>query len=327
MLYQKAISAIPTNLVTAAILIAVLWGEFDHHTLVAWGAANGILSAIRLGLVIVYRRKPRPPEDARQWTNAFVAGTVLSGGLVGALGAPLFRSRLLAYRVFVIFILGGLCAGSDRQRVELLARVLHVQPAGSLAGNGRHVGQSRQDRRGDGRYARSVRHCHGVARSPGAASFEESVRLRFEANALLKEKEILLKEVHHRVKNNLQMISSLFNLQAEFISDPGVLEIFRESQARVRAIAMVHQRLYQSSDLSMVDVAGYLRALVVDFVEPSGHDLALDVSIDVEPVGIGIDLAIPCGLAVNELVTNCIKHAFPGRRRGVIRIAGKKITR
>ena len=82
-LYQKAISAIPTNLVTAAILIAVLWGEFDHHTLVAWGAANGILSALRLGLVIVYRHEARPPEKARQWANAFVAGSVLSGGLWG----------------------------------------------------------------------------------------------------------------------------------------------------------------------------------------------------------------------------------------------------
>ena len=89
------------------------------------------------------------------------------------------------------------------------------------------------------------------------------------------------------MKNNLQMISSLFNLQAEFISDPGVLEIFRESQARIRAIATVHQRLYQSSDLSMVDVSGYLRALVADLRRTfAGHDLALDVSIDVEPVGI-----------------------------------------
>jgi two-component sensor histidine kinase len=143
--------------------------------------------------------------------------------------------------------------------------------------------------------------------------------------ASLKQKEILLKEVHHRVKNNLQMISSMFNLQAEFITDPAVLEIFRESQARVRAIATVHQRLYQSSDLSMVDVSGYLRALVIDLRRTfTGHALALDLAVDVEPIGIGIDLAIPCGLAVNELVTNSIKHAFPGRRRGAIRIAGKK---
>jgi PAS domain S-box-containing protein len=149
-------------------------------------------------------------------------------------------------------------------------------------------------------------------------------RAEREIFASLKQKEILLKEVHHRVKNNLQMISSLFNLQAEFINDPAVLEIFRESQARIRAIATVHQRLYQSSDLSMVDVSGYLRALVVDLRRTfAGHDLALDVSVDVEPVGIGIDLAIPCGLAVSELVTNAIKHAFPGRKRGAIRITGK----
>ena len=209
---------------------------------------------------------------------------MLSGGLWGLSALLFFDPDVLAYRVFVIFILGGLCAGSTASAASYLPAFftfnlpallpatvvmlvspdkIHVAMGVTLALNGIAMAS--------------------LARS-GATSFEESVRLRFEANALLREKEILLKEVHHRVKNNLQMISSLFNLQAEFISDPGVLEIFRESQARIRAIATVHQRLYQSSDLSMVDVSGYLRALVVDLRRTfTGHDLALDVSIESSP--------------------------------------------
>ena len=142
----------------------------------------------------------------------------------------------------------------------------------------------------------------------------------------LRQKEVLLREVHHRVKNNLQMISSLFNLQAEFIQDPRALEIFQDSISRVRAIATVHQRLYQSNDLAEVDAREYLRSLVTDLRRTfSGSDLALELVIDIEPLGMGIDTAIPCGLVVNELVTNAMKHAFRETKRGKIRIAGKKI--
>jgi two-component sensor histidine kinase len=331
-LYQKAVFAVPTNLLNAAILIAVLWSAFDHSTLVTWGVANATVTLGRLALVLVYRRRSRPSQSARRWSNAFVAGALASGIVWGLIALLFSEPDILTYRVFEIFILGGLCAGSTASASSSMSSfvafnvpvLLPTTVVMLLSPERVHVAM--------GVTLALFGAAMATLARTGSASFEESMRLRFEANALrsereasLKQKEILLKEVHHRVKNNLQMISSLFNLQAEFITDPAVLEIFRESQARVRTIATVHQRLYQSSDLSMVDVSAYLRALVVDLRRTfTGQDLALDVSIDVEPIGIGIDLAIPCGLAVNELVTNSIKHAFPGRRKGAIKIAGKK---
>jgi two-component sensor histidine kinase len=331
-LYQKAIFAVPTNLLNLGILIAVLWSTFAHSLLVTWGVATALVTFARWALVIAYRRRARPPEQARWWANAFVVGALLSGIVWGLIALLFAEPDIITYRVFEIFILGGLCAGSTASASSSMPafvafNVPALMPATLamlLSSEPVHVAMG------------ATLALFGVAMATlartGGASFQESVRLRFEANALrsereasLKQKEILLKEVHHRVKNNLQMISSLFNLQAEFITDPAVLEIFRESQARVRAIAAVHQRLYQSTDLSMVDVSGYLHALVVDLRKTfTDRDLVLDVAIDVEPIGIGIDLAIPCGLAINELVTNAIKHAFRGRKRGAIKIVGKK---
>jgi two-component sensor histidine kinase len=331
-LYQKAVFAVPTNLLNAAILIAVLWSAFDHSALVTWGVANAAVTFGRMALVVVYRRRPRPPQSARRWANGFVAGALASGIVWGLIALLFSEPDILTYRVFEIFILGGLCAGSTASAMSSMSAFVAFNVPALLPATVVMLLSPERVHVAMGVTLALFGAAMATLARTGGASFEESVRLRFEANALrsereasLKQKEILLKEVHHRVKNNLQMISSLFSLQAELITDPAALEIFRESQARVRAIASVHQRLYQSSDLSMVDVSGYLRALVVDLRRTfTGHDLALDVSIDVEPIGIGIDLAIPCGLAVNELVTNSIKHAFPGRKKGAIKIAGKK---
>jgi two-component sensor histidine kinase len=333
-LYQKATFAVPTNLLNAALLIAVLWSGFDHFMLAIWGAANATIALGRLALVVVYKRKPRSPEHARQWANAFVVGSLLSGISWGVV-VPLFsQPDVLTYRVFELFILGGLCAGSTASASSSMASFVAFNVPVLLPATFVLLLSSERVPVAMGAALALFGAAMATLARASGASFEESVRLRFEAHALrrereasLKQKEILLKEVHHRVKNNLQMISSLFNLQAEFITDPAVLEIFRESQARIRAIATVHQRLYQSSDLSMVDVSGYLRALVVDLRRTfAGQNLVLDISIDVEPMGIGIDLAIPCGLAVNELVTNAIKHAFVDRKKGTIKVDGKKIS-
>ncbi len=142
-----------------------------------------------------------------------------------------------------------------------------------------------------------------------------------ELRASLDEKEVLLKEIHHRVKNNLQIVSSMLNLQLDQLSDAASRDHFKESQTRVRSIALFHEKLYQSKNLARIDIADYLRGLTTDLLTTYGvnpDDVALTVGADDVP--LSVDAAISCGLIVNELVSNSLKHAFEGRARGRIRV-------
>lgn len=139
---------------------------------------------------------------------------------------------------------------------------------------------------------------------------------------LLKEKEALLREIHHRVKNNLQVISSLLSLQAGYIREQSSREMFKESQNRIRTMALVHEQLYRSENLSRIDFSEYLRLLIADLFRLYGVDSTLiKAKLNVMDISLRIDEAIPCGLIVNELVSNSLKHAFPGARGGEIRIS------
>jgi PAS domain S-box-containing protein len=133
--------------------------------------------------------------------------------------------------------------------------------------------------------------------------------------ASLREKDTLLKEVHHRVKNNLQLISSLLSLQCAQIKDKKAIEMLRESQDRIRSLAMIHEKLYRSKSLVGVDASQCVRDLVSHLLSVyKMKDTPVKVQFSVDDIFFGIDTAVPCGLVINELVSNALKHAFRGRR-------------
>jgi PAS domain S-box-containing protein len=137
----------------------------------------------------------------------------------------------------------------------------------------------------------------------------------------LKEREALLKEVHHRVKNNLQVIASLISLQRRQLSDLPSRSALEECQARIHAIALVHERLYQTNDYSEIPFSDYVKSLVHNIsqaVDLRSKSIAL--TLDVDEIVLPVDKAVPCGLIVNELMTNAVKHAYPQRAQGTITI-------
>lgn len=143
-----------------------------------------------------------------------------------------------------------------------------------------------------------------------------------QVRASLKEKEVLLKELHHRVKNNLQIVSSLLNLASASIREERALRVIEESRDRINSMALIHEQLHQSSDLGQLDLGAYIRQLGTRLLRPFRADPSgVILHVDADPVLVTLDVAIPVGLIVNELVSNAIKHAFSGRERGEIRLS------
>lgn len=153
------------------------------------------------------------------------------------------------------------------------------------------------------------------------ADITDRKRVEQELKISLFEKETLLKEIHHRVKNNMQVISSLLRLQSSSIQDPETQAIFRESQDRIRSIALIHEKLYQTHSLSRMDFAEYVRSLAAILIRTYGpRNGSVKMEVQAQPVWMDVNTAIPAGLILNELVSNCIKHAFPNNRVGRIQI-------
>ncbi len=156
----------------------------------------------------------------------------------------------------------------------------------------------------------------GVAADITARKLAEEITKRS-----LNEKELLLKEIHHRVKNNLQIIISLLKLQSKFVYDPRDLEIFNKSRSRVETMSLIHEKLYKSKDISQIDIGVYLKELVSHLLNAykvsSSH---IEFNINAENILMTIDTAIPCGLIVNELINNILKHAFPDGYTGKIEL-------
>jgi PAS domain S-box-containing protein len=218
---------------------------------------------------------------------------------------------------------------------ELVGHVIvdHVHPedrdatAAALAGITRAGAQlTNRYRCKDGRYRwlqwRLVLSADGVIYAV-ARDVTAERELMEKLAASLKEREVLLQEVHHRVKNNLQVISSLINMQARQLGNAVALDALEECRARVEAIALIHDKLYQTNDYASVPFGEYARGLVHSVFQthrPVAGTVELVLDIDGQVV-LPVGRAIPCGLILNELITNAIKHAFPGGKRGTIRVS------
>lgn len=141
----------------------------------------------------------------------------------------------------------------------------------------------------------------------------------------LREKEALLREIHHRVKNNMQVITSILQLQTNYIRDPAAREVFRECQGRIHTMALIHEKLYRSEGLAQIDFKDYLESLVGLLLRSHAtKGTSLRQELQIEPVTLDVDTAIPLGLITNELISNCLKHAFTGRPKGVVRVILRK---
>jgi PAS domain S-box-containing protein len=153
------------------------------------------------------------------------------------------------------------------------------------------------------------------------ADLIEQKRIEAQLTASLCEKEVLLKEIHHRVKNNLQVVASLLYLQSDSFDDPQLLAQFQESQHRIRSMALIHETLYQARDLAHLDFAQYVQALAAYLMHSYTVDEArITLQMHTHEVWLDIDAAVPCGLILNELVSNSLKHAFPDGRPGEIHL-------
>jgi two-component sensor histidine kinase len=160
------------------------------------------------------------------------------------------------------------------------------------------------------------------------AEIKERIEVERQIREMLSEKDILIKEIHHRVKNNLQVISSLLNLQAGQVKDAYTVDILRESQNRVHSMALIHEKLYQSSDLSSINFEAYLHSLVTSLSQTYRLQSSnITVHVQAEQIFLSLDTAIPCGLIVNELVSNSFKYAFPDQKPGTLNVACRPIDK
>ena len=159
-----------------------------------------------------------------------------------------------------------------------------------------------------------------LADSMNKMTYELALSVQKEAE--LREKDILLKEIHHRVKNNMQILSSLLRLQARKVPSDEMKQVLQESETRIRSMGLIHEKLYQTESLSDIDFNGYVKTLVQELQRMyRERAAAVQLKIEMEDARLGLDTALPCGLIINELVSNSLKYGFPDGQEGCILIA------
>jgi two-component sensor histidine kinase len=303
---------------------------------------TGTIKEIFLRMIATYeRRQSNPDAQGLGWDEERLAGQLMvrsrqamADGLhletlvKDGIAATQARINLLILLLILIvtlpltFLLFRMTARISRS-ISTLQRGTEVLGVGNLAhrvrlgGEDELAGLSRA-------FDRMTENLQAVTVSKNELEREVEERKRAEASlqTSLREREVLLKEIHHRVKNNMQVISSLVSFQSDAIDDPAVRSVFDDLRGQVRTMALVHEKLYQSESLARIDFAEYARGLS-GYLERMYGSAASNVRVtfDVDPVLLSVETAVPCGLILNELASNAFKHAFRDGRSGEISIS------
>ncbi|MCW5889537.1 MAG: hypothetical protein KIT14_03200 [bacterium] len=326
--YGQGVASQVVGLFNVALVAVVLWSVAPHAVLLGWVALMVGVSVGRALLAWAYRRTGPGVAAAGAWRRRFVAGAFASGVGWGVAGVLLFPVVPLVHQVFLTYVLGGMAVGAAAVMAPVVTAYWVFLPPITLPvivqlllrGDAMGMSMALMFTACTAMFMNSARQMH--------QSIAESIRLRFEnldlvddLSAAKEQAEVLLTEIHHRVKNNLQVISSLLSLQSRALPSPEARSLFTDSQNRVRSMALVHEKLYQSQDLARVDFGAYARELVSHLAKVYQRDAgAVRVRVDAGAVALPIEQAVPCGLIVSELLSNALKYAFPDGRAGCVEV-------
>jgi two-component sensor histidine kinase len=353
-LYSQGISGVRGSLVAAVILIISLWNDVSHVRLITWIACYTGACGVGEALFHAFNKSSIDDRSIIPWKRRFVALSIVGGVLWGATPLLLFPANSISHQALLTFVLGGMSVGITISHGAVRAAYLPFILAVYAPLIGRYVygGDETHITMGTLLFVFMVYLIGAAGRMQAAVT--ESLRLRFQnqglidvlnrekieteklnenlrsevrerreaeerLRALLDEKEILLREIHHRVNNNLQVVSSLFRLQSRHIGKKSPEDILSDSQNRILSMALIHEKLYKSKDLANIECKVYIESLLSQLFQSHGvAENRITLTKDVEQVFLPLDLAMPCGLIINEIVSNCLKHAFPNGNKGSI---------
>lgn len=355
--YNRAGIAVIGTVINASILTYILWGLIPASILVVWLALTLATTGARFMLIEHFRGSADTIRNLAIWKRWLVLGLAVSGALWGASGIFLFPVESTAHQAFIAFLLAGMVAGAvgvfspvmpaflafsipallpitirfiligDPMHLAMafmtmLFGVLTFATAKRLNASTRELVMLKETfaNRLTQRTAELQRLNDQFRLEIAERKKTEQVLKTTEAQIAksLEEKTILLQEIHHRVKNNMQVIVSLMHLQAAQIEDQRLKLSFREASSRVNAMALVHNILYESDPISEIDLSDYFKRLTGILIRMYNAD-GIQITISADGCRLNMDQAIPCGLIINELISNALKHAFP-EQSGRIRI-------
>jgi two-component sensor histidine kinase len=361
-IYNRATIGLIATAVNATILVYILWDLISVKVLVVWYILTLVSMILRFVQVKLFRRKSDHKKDIRFWALLMVIGIGISGLLWGSTAIFLFPVESTAHQASIAIVLAGMVAGAVGVfspimivflvftipaltpifiRFIMIGDVLHLALSCMTLVFGiltfitaKHINSTIQklillrlnfsdqlEERTDElkRVNEKLREEIEERRQTEKAlkKTEEQIKKSLE------EKTVLLQEIHHRVKNNMQVIISLMNLQAETIKDEELKEHFRETKSRINAMALIHHILYNFDSISQIILHDYLTRLV-DSLKKIYNTSGINITVETNSCRLNISQAIPCGLVINELISNALKYAFPENRSGEVRIEAFK---